>query len=287
MRHKRDYQRNNFKNPFFPKNKNQKKKFGFKSVFFLIFIVVILFAIASNVSRLQIKEIKVFGNEYISQVEIKGVIATQLAKKRFFFFSQNNILFFSRRQAAKELQKKYLFEQLKIKKQYFDTIVITLKEKTSGLIWLTGSSQYYLDLTGKVIRKIENDNLVVAAGAGTTQVIRQPASIGNYPLVADESNQPIEPGQQVLNQSLVDFVISLNQKLKDNAGFEVLSYGLVSSSAKEIKMITRQGWEVYFNTTEAAQKQADRLSLVLNEKVKDRSKLKYIDLRYGDKVFLN
>ncbi|OGY44452.1 MAG: hypothetical protein A2729_02200 [Candidatus Buchananbacteria bacterium RIFCSPHIGHO2_01_FULL_39_14] len=283
---RRDYQKKSYFNPYFPQRRKKKAK---KKWLLVLILMVLFFLGVFSFSRLpdwQIKNIEVFGTEFINQDDIQNLILHQLEKKRFFIFSQKNILFFSKWQAMVVLNKNYLFEDLEIDKKYFDTLRIKIKEKVSTLIWISGENKYYLDLTGKVIKAVENNDLIIKKTSGETQVIRPALTLGQYPIIYDQSQAPVKIGQNAINQDLVEYLVALHKEADLSPDFEVSYYEFLKSDFSEVNLVTRDGWQAKFLTNDNPKNQIHLLTRILLEKVKDPKKLQYIDLRLGEKVFL-
>ena len=285
MRRKKDYQKKNFQNPFFPKTQKLKRRL-FKR-FWLILIIFIIAGLyfLNSADQLRIENIEVAGNEYIKGQDIESVIWEQTTKKRWFLFSQSNIVFFSKNSAKKALAGNYFFDQLSIKKKYPDTLEVKVKEKISSLLWVSGGGQYYLDLRGIVIRKLTGDDLLIKAGEGQTDVVRSEASSGRYPLIYDQSNTPVEIGQPAVSPKVADFIVNLTNQLNTGADFDISHYNIVGPDSREIILVTNEGWAARFNLEDSVRSQGDLLLSILYQKVEDRNSLEYIDLRFGDKVF--
>lgn len=286
MKRRRDYQRKDFRNPYFSKKEKPRipKGLKFYLIIFFIVITVCLFFLNKG-DYFQITAIDIKGTEYINNQEIENLVLEQMGKRRFWFFRQSSIIFFSKNQAKKELTAKYFFDQLKIKKIYPSKIQIEIKEKISALVWISGTEKYYLDLKGMATRKVSSADLLIKSGEGETDIVRPEIVSGKYPLIYDQSNSPVTIGQLVISPNLVDFIIGLNEELEKIADFDISHYSISQPEASEITLITKEGWEIYFKTTESVIKQVEILFSVLSQRVKDRSKLEYIDLRFGEKVF--
>ena len=286
MKLRRDYQNKGFRNPYF--NKKAKGIKSRKTRYFVIIGLILLltaFYFLDHAEFLKIKNIEISGTEYISQSEIKDLILEQTSSRRFIFFHQSNILFFSKSQAKKKLAENYSFESLKIKKNYPDGIKIELKEEISALIWISGENKYFLDLAGIPLRQLTQDDLVIEKSEGQTDIIRPEISSGNYPVIYDLSNSPVIIGQAVAPKDLVDFVVSLTEKLKKGADFNIAHYELTNPQLKEVILLTKEGWKIYFRTEDPIDQSVGSLFSVLQQEIKNRSTLEYIDLRFGQRVF--
>lgn len=281
----RDYQKKDFNNPLF----SRKIKSGFTGkikwfIAIFIFLVISLYFF-NKTNYLMIDNIEIIGNEYISQQDIKEIVNQQMGEKRLLFFNQNNLIFFSKKAAKASLASHFFFDNININKKYPETLVIKVEEKISSLIWSNNSGKYYLDLEGNVIRQITADNLVISEGEGDTEVIRSEINSGRYPVIQDQSNSEIITGQPILAKDRIDFIIELTKKIKSQADFSISYYTLASPSINYITLITDEGWLVHFSFENQISNQINLLFSLLYQKIDDRSKLEYIDLRFGDKIF--
>jgi len=75
-------------------------------------------------------------------------------------------------------------------------------------------------------------------------------------------------------------------KKTSGADFKILRVE-ISEEKKvlEYQAITTEGWKIYFEPKVGLREQVNNLFLVLREKFSDRTKLEYIDLRFGNRVF--
>ncbi|MFA6409979.1 MAG: hypothetical protein WCW26_00170 [Candidatus Buchananbacteria bacterium] len=281
---RRDYHQKSFRNPYYlPKakaKKNKSRKFGLVLIILVfIFCLYLLFG-----KPLKITAVQVVGNQTITQSEIQTVVYDQMAENRWLIFSQKNILFFSTEQTKKNLMEKYLLDDLKIKKKYFNEVVVTVKEKQAYLIWSTGDEKYSLDLSGMAIKKIEDSDLVIVQ-SGSNEIVKTESNQSGYPIIYDQSCSDVQIGNLVANKKLIDFIINLTEQIELNTDLSISHYNLVNPLANDIALVTAGGWEARFSLDQPIKSQIDLLIVVLQKQVKDQSKLQYIDLRFGDKVF--
>jgi hypothetical protein len=52
-----------------------------------------------------------------------------------------------------------------------------------------------------------------------------------------------------------------------------------------VAAVTSEGWSMTFDINSDIVESINNLKLVLSQKIKDRKKLHYIDLRFGNKIF--
>ena len=218
---KKDYQRKDLRNPFFPKKSRPKKR---KRIKFLVLILLVVFIAGlyflNSAEQRKTKDSKVGGNE-----------------------------------------------------------------QPASVLWVTGAEQYYLDSSGSAVRKIEESDLVVQTGEAGVEVIRPEASAGRYPVVWDQSNDSVGIGQPVIAGDQLNFIVILNDRLVQSADFDISHYNLANAKARDITLVVKEGWEAYFTFDDSAENQVELLLSVLQQKIKNRRDLEYVDLRFGEKVF--
>jgi len=69
---------------------------------------------------------------------------------------------------------------------------------------------------------------------------------------------------------------------------EVYIQGVIFDNIGNIfdaQITTKEGWQIFINSEVDLEKQLISLLQILEEKIKDRSNLEYIDLRFGAKMF--
>ncbi|MAF13309.1 MAG: hypothetical protein CMI53_00240 [Parcubacteria group bacterium] len=285
MRQKRDYQKKNFRNPFFPKKEKveKTKRFKYRRLFLIILIIIGSYLLNSS-SLLQLENITVKGNSSISQHDILQIVDMQTAKRRFLFFSQNNLLFLKKSTLKNLLEDSLSFDNVSINKNYPDSLEIVIAEKIANLVWVSSDKRYFIGLDGVVLKEATENDLIIQPGEGETTLIRPESSSGKYPIIHHHLNKEVVIGQNVLSAKQVEFIVELTNEIKDRANFKILNY-ITNDHPQEIILITETGWEARFRLDRSANEQTTLLLNILREKVKNPSELEYIDLRFGEKVF--
>lgn len=293
MPKKRLFQRKQYSNPFFAKKGNygtasnsvKRKKLRLPKVLYLV-IALAGFFILNYASAFKIDEVEVIGTQRIKPAEVQQLVLDQAAQRRFIIFKQGNIFLFSRHQATQSIRDQFLVEKVKVKKRYFNKIKVEIIEKESGVAWISNGQQHYLDLAGIALQELSiGEGIVIQQAQGNTDVIRSEIISGGFPVVYDLSNTNVAIGQQVTTEELVNFVLTIFEELSLTADFEIASFNVERPFSRDLVMKTKEGWEARFNIVEDPMTQAGILVSVLQQQIKDRDSLQYIDLRFGERVF--
>ena len=104
--------------------------------------------------------------------------------------------------------------------------------------------------------------------------------LNKFPVL--NTDKEIKISESVVTSKMVDFILKLNEKIKP-IGLEAGYYE--SKAVTEVSLVTKAGWRAHFDVNNDLDTSIANLKLILNDKIKDQSKLEYIDLRFGNKVF--
>jgi len=279
---KLDYQKKDFSNPFFRKQKN----INYKKWFFICLILIIIFLGVRFVVRADIfliKNVEINGNKNISSADIKNLVDQQKKSHKFFVIPQDNIIFFDTERLEETIENNYILDDLKIAKDYFHTIKIQLTEAVTSIVWLTKNKSFYIDLDGQVISDVK----VIGNGEDSDEsinILRNRAIEENLPIIFDDKDSQLKAGDIVLNNDIVSFIIDLNKAL-DEKNIVVRYYQISPDNKNEIWAKVLEGYNIYFSTELGIIEQVNNLNALLDEKIKNPTEIEYIDLRFGKKVF--
>lgn len=271
---KKDYQSKNLCNPFFHKPKKKPNKKFFACILVLIFgfiIFIFWFFLASPIWR--ITNIQVEGLTRVSDTDIKNKIWAQTETSRYLIFKQSNLCLFDKDEAQKNILEVYNLASLKITKKITKTLVISVGERPYSFIFQQGNEFFYTSSDGFVIRES-----AVSEEDKIKYLILENKNAVN---LIDEKNK--------INISVdyFNFIFELANAITRHNDLSVERF-IIDQEFNTIKVKFKDGPQVYFNTKTEAKAQVERLVLVKKEKIKDNfSKTNYIDLRYGDKIFIN
>ncbi len=253
-----------FRNPYFQDTHQRKNIFrlaGFLLGFVCVLALVLFFLLHPF---FQIKKVQIHGIEQVSAEQVNHTIDSYLSERVLLIFTRRNEFLFRANALESLLKKNYAFSQLVIKKKGTE-LTISLTERTSHLIWQTAEKKYIVDLEGVIVREATQKDTL--------------------PLFVDRQNVPTQIGDAVLTPQEVKAVFLFQDRLTaQNISFTQTQFDRLAG--KWTGVLTTDGYTILFDTTGDIDAQANRLELLRREKMKDPTKLQYIDLRFGDHVYV-
>lgn len=237
--------------------------------------------------------IHIDGLQFISSADMTDIANADLAKHRYLIFPERNRLFFDANALAKDLSAKFSFEELTVTVEH-RVVMIRVKERLSQVLWMTNKAPYYLDVNGTVIRPLPQTDADALVWHGSDQPLLNGkpmegpfpavALLNSLPLIVDQDEKPVMPGDQVLSPKSIAAIIAMNDKMHTH-GFPVRQIIVERKDSIWARLVTQEGFDVLFDTTADPDAQISYLMDVLTKSVSDRSKLDYVDVRFGNHVY--
>lgn len=226
------------------------------SLFYLIFFSPVL----------KIKFISFEIDDYplvrIDEAELKNEVNKILSKK-FYFITLDNLVFFRKNEIIKFLSADEKIENFKIKRVLPQELKIQISAWQPEAIFFSSAQEYFLlNKNGWPIKNISESQAILADLVIIADKIGEEGTIFHFLFIFDFMKRV----------RAFDFKINKIEILKEKG---VLEY----------QAITSENWKIYFEPKENLNEQINNLSLVIREKITDRNKLEYIDLRFGNRVF--
>jgi len=205
--------------------------------------------------------------------EIEKIVLEQGSESRWLFFKQSNIFIFDDKSVIKKITDNYNFAGLDIKKTWPRTITVKISERPYSFIWQEGSDLFYASSDAYAIK-----------GPTVSDEDQK-----KYPILENKTGQALIGSRDKINlqDDFLGFFLGLNNELNEHPELEVEKF-IIDSEFNTLQVKFLNGPVVYFNTRTMSTDQLTNFLLVKNAKIKDNfSKTNYIDLRYGDKIFIN
>ncbi len=234
-------------------------------------------------SLFKIDNIIISNLEKIDKREVANLIWNELEKYRFLFLPQNNINVFNAREFIQKFNEKYFVEEIRIEKIYPKTINIFIKEKRPKALILNNRKDFYVDEMARIIEIYAHAEFVSSTTRAEHLTMHQGESL---PIFLSSTENDLNIRSAILPKTIFDNLFFIKGEVLKKTNL-VIKY-TVYDPGELVKIIvkTGDGFEIYFDTEDAG-KQLDKLVAFLQTKTEiDRKKIQYVDLRFGDRIYV-
>lgn len=261
------------------KTKNKKKTTFFdiiKKVFFWLFffgfwIAAIWTIIFSSVMRIENIEIEGATEDKLG---VSGIIESVINEKYFEFVPKNNLLTIPFARIENDILNRFIMvRSVLIERKFPKTINVKVERREKFVVWCSGDSCWFVDERAEAFHEIETDDV---------------EKMDREIIIRDGSEKLIERGSKVIGIEIIDLCGKLATLAETSGDLEIKrnSFYIPSPVSGEVRVETRQGWEVYFSTERSILAQFKILGRILGNKIalEDVDELEYIDLRIKGKA---
>jgi cell division septal protein FtsQ len=274
-RRRQDYQTKNFSNPFFKNKKQGRPRVSKKIILYsliIILIVVFGFWFFYISDTFKIKNIEIKGLERTPEYEVLNKIS-EMSNKTKLSLKQDNLFLISTNDLSTSLKDHFNFAQVNINKELPDKLIVDISERKYEAIFFEDGNYYYIDNTGYVVDKINE---------------LKDVNPEKYAIIKNESNNKIEKNKVSIESDYLVFIDSFYNDLKQKSSDIVIEKFIVKNVNSGLSAQVLNGPILYLNINNDVSSQVRNLVVLkeneLNDNFYERS---YIDLRYGNKLFLN
>lgn len=240
----------------------------------LSFISSIIYTLFFS-SLLMINRINIYGAENLSESSISGLIRDDLQGKYLNYINRNNIMFVGKRSMEGLLRDNFgRIKSVSVEKKFPSTLEVSFKEKQLMFFVCSAGECFILDREGNFNKEgdFKRDRL----------------SRDDFIILNDLSGNGIILKEDWMEQDYIDYVSGIRDAIRLNLDINIGStYETPSRVSSDIRVMTMEGWKIFFNKDVDMKKSLDILKLFLEEKIEDnqRKNLEYIDLRSDNKVY--
>jgi len=246
----------------------KRKKFfwlAFGSVAGVLLIVSIL-SFVSSLDFFQVKNIQVSSGSNKEVAEAEGIVEKDLGGEKFWFFPHSDIFFVSVKKISQDIANSVSNAgKVSVSKELFGTITVNIEDKTPVALWCLYDSCLDIEANGVAFAKAESTSSLVVFKNGSTP------TIGAAPLSADKFVPLLIFINDLPQREIFASSVTINQDGTDNI-YVGTSTSLVVDPSKDLSQAL------------------SNLDRILEDKnsgisVSTLSSLRYIDLRFPDKIF--
>jgi len=289
--HVRQYQSERYNNPFFRRARKGPKWKLFMLIFLFLAVWggVIYMLFFSRI--LYVQTVGIQGLTTIPQNEVEQLVWDHLYDKRYLVFSQQHKLFLNKKALYNKLQSEYNFVTLEISIRQ-GQVNILAEERITSLVWITNSGWYFIDLDGTTTRElfVQEANIVRERLGHAMAPVENEQELTaalhpTMPIIEDMSKTEVGAATNVITSEAVTGVLEFDKAVRSH----VLSpyiYQIEKPGAPWMAVKLESGFEIYFDLQSDLQTQIQTLDIVLEEYNERLAELTYIDLRFGNHVYV-
>ncbi len=263
------YNSRSFHNPYFREKTTNVGLHWIIGISSSVFVCILMSLVLLWHPMFTIQEVHLRGIQHVDREQISAIIRSYAQTRTYFIFHKQNRFLFNSEELKQQLNTSFTFRDLQMTKKG-SQIYIEAVERTSQFVWQTNNNWYVVDLDGVVIRQM------------TTSEKEHSLSI--LPLFIDRNDVKIQVGDQVLEAKETEAIFQFHEQLfAQTIGVQQTEFDRLLG--KWVGVLTTENYRILFDPTGDIQAQAERLHILIKEKVQDPSGLEYIDLRFGDHVY--
>lgn len=287
----RAYGGNRFRNPYFQKGEAWPRWKIIALVFIFLLIILGSFGYLLFGPWLKIQQIEITGLTTVPQSEVEVLARAQLSSRRWLFLPGDQRWIFDEELLKNNLTERFHFEELTTQIEG-KKLKIYATERISAIAWQNQDRYYLLGLDGQPTTELDQ----VTINSLKTRLGEDPVAIDpsfadraplilapTMPIVRDQAGIEIAMAVTVIKPEYVQYLIDWDNKIR--AGELQPTYYTVGDN-DWMFMNTTSGLRILFDLNTPLEEQGRALEIVLAEYQDRLSELSYIDVRFGNNVFI-
>lgn len=279
---------------------SKNRLISYKSLLLKIIIVLVLIGLSYTIfvsTVFKVARIDVTGNTQVNADEVRA-IAEEISNRRVLKYFNNNLVLINTEEIGNSIREKFSsIKQIKVIKKFPKTISISIMEKPVDIQWcnkikvekissLEKSEVISTDQTvGENLSQdasqcyfSDDENIIYTKSQNASER-------GGIRIFRDET---INIGDKIADDNVKNFIRDIAKNFNAKTGLEYSYLYLPPVSSKELHLITKDGWKIYFDLNRPADGQLDILNNVWRDSIPENYKkdnnVEYIDLRVQERV---
>jgi len=249
------------------KKKSIFKKPVFWSLFLFSFLVAGGIYFFVFFEKFQISKITVLGNGKVQTSAVEKLISAGI-EQRFWFVSSRSIFLVNPGKISRIILEKYpVIGSVEIKKQYFNALIVNIKERKPFVIFCEKTENcFFLDESSVAFEGVAN-------------------IVEGFSIVRQFEEKEIVLGKEVVKKEIMEAISKIQKNFEENLKLKIEEFNISSSERLDVK--TNENWQVYFSTAFDIDLQITKLNYLLEKELpkENRVELQYIDLRFKDRAY--
>ncbi len=270
------------------KRKQRRIRIGLAALFAVLFVSLLSYL--SHRPEIRISEIELVGGVLVTKEEISKRTKEVLDGSYLWLFPKNNSLWYSKTILEKSLKESFKrIENIEITLKGSKTLIITISERRPYAVWCnTVPGDDNSEIEGVREEKFGEEDCYFI-DQNSTIFAKAPNFSGDayfkyYGIISDSS---ILGSEYMASSTLF---VDINQFVLNIKKMSLRPLYIVGKDRNQFTLVLSGGSEIYFDTGEPLSKVSNSLEVLLKTPDLELTKegnlpVKYIDLRYGNKLF--
>lgn len=284
--HVHQYDRSRYENPLFSHKRQNKytKWFYITPSIILLFILSVWGLIA--LPWMKIETISINGLITIDPHTLEQDAWTFMQDPVFFFLPGDHRWLVEQNSLENRLLQNFQLKSITIDKQG-RTLLIDTTERITQNVWVAGEKMYFLDIDGYIVRELTSDEQWEVNQQINENITPSGALQTRITTIWNETNDHVDVFAQtpVISNSVLSTIDSFDLLLLHST-IQPISYLIESNDEIWLTVKSTLGVDIYINGVGDAQEQFNNLQLIIDEYGESVHELEYIDLRFGNRVYV-
>lgn len=230
-----------------------------------------------------VNEVVIKGAGYVDEGRLYDAVNEQLDERRWLILRQDNIFALSKRQLLARIAAEVMVHDLQLNKDLPGSVTISFVEAEPVAVWSENGNHYYIDADLRVLAPVSEGvatnapYLHLNAAAAETHVVWT-----NGVRVVD-----VVPVYLAAAQAVRERYGRREAQAEGEKGRGIATAFTITAQETTLTMQYDGGPAVYFNVDGDIDAQIAKLDVLLAEKFNpdELATLRYIDLRFGEKIY--
>jgi len=251
---------------FKPKSWWQRSRLKLLLICILLVILALIYSPLFKIKNVIINNT----SSILTYNHVKALLIEYINTPKFYILPQDNLLIFSPQGAKKDLADKLDISKINFERHWPNVLRVTLEEDVVTAIFKSQDKYYSLNKRGVVIDEIEQTQL-------------EPSLV----LIENENIPNALVGDQIVEERVINFIAELiGEWHTNNVGIMISKIIINNDDLPTLYIVTSEGWQILITIQAPAKEQISNLKTLLVARIKDdQSKLDYVDVRFGNKLF--
>ncbi|MFA7364907.1 MAG: hypothetical protein WCZ12_00930 [Patescibacteria group bacterium] len=292
-------------NPFIKDKRSRRFKRKCQTIMVLsIIVIIILLYILFISNAFKIKNIEISGN-----LSNKDVIENILNEK---IINEGEIIFLIKKDYIEGLIKNYNLEDIKIQKIAPRTLKIDIKERSDVYMYEENNTLYFLDSSSYISKKF---NICKEVEVSEEEFNQEIAGFDDYNAETEEdlsiNSDCVQSTDEITKDRFIPLIVNMgasrldssnnyvkiseeylyfSKELYEDLGFDSdfrVKNFILDESINTIKVNLHNDVVILLNLKDDYMDQFQRFEDIKKELKDELKTIKYIDMRYGDKIYYN